>query len=275
MKLSVLMSVYSGEKPEFLSQCLESFATQTLPADEIILVKDGYLTNDLEKVISFYLVRLPIKIVSLSKNSGLAVALNAGLQVCKGEFVARMDTDDILLPDRFLSQITYMETHPEVDLVGCFAIEVNENGVEAGVRRMPIKHDAIVSSLWSNPFIHPAVMFKRDKMLAIGGYDVKLRRRQDYELWFRCAREGFNFSNISQPLILYRFVAGTHKKQTASLAWAQAIIGFKGASALKMPVWKRLACFVPFIRSLLPIKLQHWLYRVMKRFDPRQQRAGD
>lgn len=272
--LSVLISVYSGENPIFLSKCLQSFLAQVRPADEIVLVKDGPLPAELEQVIELFLPVLPLKLVKLSVNSGLATALNAGLVACSCEYVARMDTDDILLPERFSVQLSYMQQYPDIDLVGSFATEINESGDEGNLRRMPADHAAIVSSLWSNPFIHPAVMFKRKKLLSIGGYDASLRRRQDYELWFRCAKNGFKFANIPQPLILYRFVAGTHKKQTVALAWEQAMIGFKGSGSLEMPAWKRLACFVPFIRSLLPAKLQHWLYSALKRFDPRQQKMG-
>lgn len=274
MKLSVLMSLYAGEKPAFFSACLSSFLLQTRPADEIVLVLDGPISVELEHVISEFEVKLPIKSIRLTKNLGLAQALNAGLSVCSGDYVARMDTDDILLPERFSVQLSYMQQNTDIDLVGSFATEINDSGVEGSLRGMPTEHTAIVSSLWSNPFIHPAVMFKREKMLSIGGYDANLRRRQDYELWFRCAKNGFRFANIPQPLILYRFVAGSHKKQTVALAWEQAMIGFKGAGTLEMPAWKRFACFVPFIRSLLPTKLQHWLYSALKRFDPRQQKMG-
>lgn len=274
MTLSVLLSVYANESPIYLQQCLNSFITQHRPADQIVLVEDGPLPNELDQVISAFLPLLPLKRVKLDVNSGLAVALNAGLMECTGDYVARMDTDDILLPERFLVQLGYMQLHPHVDLVGSFATEINEKGMEGNLRRMPTEHGTIFSSLWSNPFIHPAVMFKREKMLSIGGYDANLRRRQDYELWFRCAKNGFRFANIPQSLILYRFVAGSHKKQTLALAWDQAMIGFKGASLLQMSLWKRLACFVPFLRSLLPTTLQHWLYVALKRFDPRHRKAN-
>ncbi|MDX3773640.1 glycosyltransferase [Chromatiaceae bacterium AAb-1] len=272
MTLSVLLSVYAKENPDYLQQCLASFTQQIHSADEIVLVEDGPLSAELEVVIASFITKLPLKQVKLTVNSGLAVALNIGLAECSGDYVARMDTDDVLLPGRFAVQLKFMQQFPEIDLVGCFATEINEIGNKGRLRTMPTEHDDIVNSLWSNPFIHPAVMFKRQKMLDIGGYDTKLRRRQDYELWFRCAKNDFRFANIPQALILYRFLPGTHKKQTVTLAWEQAMIGFKGASSLKMPLWKRLACFIPFIRSLLPTALQHRLYSALKRFDPRQQR---
>lgn len=274
MNVSVLLSVYAKEDEKYLNYCLNSFLSQIDVVEEIVLVQDGPIPLELQQIVERYSKKLPLKVLKLETNSGLAVALNAGLRICKCKYVARMDTDDILLPERFLKQVEFLELNPDIDLVGCFAIEIDQYGRSGKVRTMPVTHEDITSNLWSNPFIHPAVMFKREKMLSIGGYDASLRRRQDYELWFRCAKNGFRFANIPQPLILYRFVAGSHKKQTVALAWEQAMIGFKGSGTLEMPAWKRLACFVPFIRSLLPTKLQHWLYSALKRFDPRQQKMG-
>lgn len=272
MTISILLSVYEKESPVNLRQCLDSLVLQQAKADQVVLVEDGVLSVELYTVINDFLFLLPLKIVKLKVNSGLAVALNAGLAACSGDYVARMDTDDIMFPERLAVQLSYMQQHPDTDLIGSYAIEINESGVSGELRRMPVEHTSIINSLWSNPFIHPTVMFKREKLLGIGGYGENLRRRQDYELWFRCAENGFRFANIPQALILYRFDADSHKKQTVPLAWEQAMIGFKGASTLKMAFWKRIACFVPFIRSLLPRKLQHRLYLVLKRFDPRQKR---
>lgn len=272
--VSVLISVYRKDSPIFFEYCLASFDDLEPCSFEIILVEDGDVTTELREVISRFSQLLPIKSLKLQTNSGLANALNEGLKLCTGDYVARMDADDILLPDRLSCQTEFMRNNLDVDLCGAWAIEIDENNSSGEVRKMPTDHDAIVDSLWSNPFIHPAVMFKREKLLQIGGYDASLRRRQDYELWFRCAKNGFKFANIPKPLILYRFVAGTHKKQTIGLAWEQAMIGFKGASLLRMPIWKRLACFVPFFRSLLPTKLQHWLYVTLKRFDPRHRKVN-
>lgn len=275
MTLSALLSVYAMESPTYLYHCLKSFIDQQRQPDQIVLVMDGPLPKELEKVIDSFLSLLPIELVKLEVNSGLAVALNKGLAACTGDYVARMDTDDVMLPERFSVQLSYMQANPNVDLAGCFATEIDEENHKGKERIMPVEHAQIVSSLWSNPFIHPTVIFKRDKMVKIGGYNTNLRRRQDYELWFRCAKSGFTLANIPRSLLLYRFVAESHQKQTLSLAWGQALIGFSGASSINMPMWKRVACFVPFFRSLLPLKLQHWLYGALKKFDPRQQKVGD
>ncbi|ELK0490891.1 glycosyltransferase, partial [Escherichia coli] len=105
MNFSVLMSLYIKEKPEYLHECLKSLYEQTKQADEIVLVYDGPITNELDKVVNYWLNSLPIKIIKLSKNVGLGQALNKGLAQCENDYVARMDTDDICHPKRFEIQI--------------------------------------------------------------------------------------------------------------------------------------------------------------------------
>jgi len=270
MAFSVLMSVYAKEKPEYLSECLQSLVLQTLLANEVVLVEDGPIPCALSAVIEGYRDKLNIVTVKLLQNSGLAVALNEGLTHCQHALVARMDADDICLSDRFLKQTAFFDKDPSLDVVGSFVVEIDEQGKKGALRSMPVTHDEIVNSLWACPVIHPGVMFKRDKINQVGGYNIALRRRQDYDLWFRCAEQGLKFHNIPTPLLLYRFTQNTYAKQSVKLAFEQAIIGFKGASLLNLPIWKRVACFVPFIRSLLPSRLQYLMYLALRRFDPRK-----
>src|SRR5208282_1865908 len=118
MKLSVLMSVYNRESPAYFGQCLDSLVAQILPANEVVLVKDGPLGSDLEDVIARYQLRLPIVSLSLPANVGLGEALRAGLDLCLGEYVARMDSDDICVPERFQLQTAFLESNRQVDIVG-------------------------------------------------------------------------------------------------------------------------------------------------------------
>jgi glycosyltransferase involved in cell wall biosynthesis len=272
MKFSVLMSVYFQERTYYLEQSLQSLADQTLKADEVILVEDGPIGAELKSVIEQFRSRLNILSVNLFKNSGLSVALNEGLKHCSYDFVARMDSDDISLPQRFEKQVSKLIMKPEVSIIGSLATEINENGARGTLRCMPITHEDIVANLWANPLIHPSVMFRTEKLLKLGGYDISVRRRQDYELWFRCAMAGLRFENIPEPLLLYRFNTKTHKKQPVSLALEQALIGYKGANQMGMALWKRVACFLPFFRSLLPSKLQHSVYIALRRLDPRYKK---
>lgn len=267
-KISVLMSLYEQERAELLALCLESLMKQTRKPDEVVIVFDGFVNNALADTVNEYCQHLPIIKVSLDTNSGLAIALNEGLKHCSGDLIARMDTDDICLCERLEKQEEYIVTHG-LDIVGTAAVVVDLDGEITGVRINPTTHADIIDKLWCNPLIHPSVMFVKSSIEKIGAYDDSLRRRQDYELWFRAASHGLKFGNLQEQLIKYRFDQHTLQKQSPKLAWQQGMIGFKGSMSCKLGVIKSVVCFAPFIRSLLPIGLQMSVTKLMKSFDSR------
>ena len=271
---SVLLALYKDESQIHLNQALVSiWDSQTLRPAQIVLVTDGPLTKELDKELSHWQGILGdiLKIIEFPVNRGLGAALNVGLETCEFELVARMDTDDVAFPERFEKQINFLQGHPQVDILGSLVEEMTFEGHVIGIRKVPLSHNSIVSNLWASPMVHPSIMLRRSRVLFSGNYDAGCRRRQDYELWFRCAESGLRFENYPEPLLYYRFGAHTHKKQSIKLAFEQALIGYRGARGLDMPVHQRLACFVPFVRSLLPSYAQHLVYRLLKPFDPRQK----
>ncbi|ELB2737846.1 TPA: glycosyltransferase [Vibrio alginolyticus] len=267
-KISVLMSLYDKESPKFLMLCLDSLVEQTRTADEVVIVYDGTINQSLDNVVSRYLNILPIKVVKISTNVGLGAALNEGLKHCSGSLIARMDTDDICRFDRFERQERYLLEN-DLDIVGSAAQIIDFQGFLRGSRVNPLLHDEILRSLWCNPFIHPSVMYKRIKIQEIGGYNITLRRRQDYELWFRAAKHGFILGNLADKLIEYRFDNHTLRKQSPKLAWQQGVIGFRGSMSCDLGIFKSLTCFVPFFRSLLPFWLQNKVTNLMQYIDKR------
>ena len=142
---SVLISVYNKENSLSLRQSLTSVFRQKLPPTEVVLLKDGPLTEELDKVIAEYVMRYPeLKIVSLPVNQGLGKALNEGLKHCSYDLVARMDTDDIAKPDRFEKQIRVFQEHPELDVVGAWIDEFEETTSNIiSTRKLPEVHDDI------------------------------------------------------------------------------------------------------------------------------------
>ena len=273
MKFSVLMSIYHKEKPEYFKKSLESiWDNQSVKPNEIIIVKDGKLTKELDSIIDTMKSALGdiLKVVPLKNNVGLAKALNIGIKHCSCDYIARMDTDDISMPERFEKQIETFINNDKLDICGSYAILIDENGIKGDIRKMPVTHEKIYENLFACPFIHPSVMFKKSSIESIGGYNKNLTRRQDYDLWFKCAKNNMQFLNIDEALILYRFTSDTHKRQTFKLMLNQSIIGYKGVLLIRQPYWKALACFIPLIRSLLPNKIQHYIYILMKKLDPRQ-----
>lgn len=274
MKFSVLMSIYKNENVEYFEKCMQSiWNDQILKPNEIVLVQDGILTDCLYNSIAKWKNKLTgiLKVVALEKNVGLGNALNKGLKECTHELVVRMDTDDICLPNRFKKQIDCFSSDNTLDIIGSYATLIDENGILGNIRKMPTTHKDIYNNLFTCPFIHPSIMYKKSLITNVGGYNINLTRRQDYDLWFKCAKVGMKFYNIPEPLILYRFTQNTHDKQTFQLMFAQSIIGYKGVLSIKQPYWKAMACFIPFIRSLLPNKIQHYVYMMMKKLDPRQR----
>ena len=182
-QLSVLMSVYKAEKPEYLDQALQSVFNQTLKAGKVILVEDGKLSPELDSVIEKWQKQEPSLIVlPFEKNRGLAVALNEGLKVIDTEYIARMDTDDITLPTRFEKQVNFLEENKEIDVVGTFISEIDENNeIIKEVVKYPVSHnECFMFFAKRDPMAHPSVMFRKSFFNKIGSfYDETKRKNQD------------------------------------------------------------------------------------------------
>lgn len=207
MKFSVLMSVYHKEKPTYLDDAIKSvWEDQVLKPNQIVLVKDGALTCLLDDVINKWQAAIGdgLEVVSLQKNQGLAAALNFGLRFCRYELIARMDTDDISLSNRFKDQVSFMVSHPEVCVCGGGVEEWSETLDERlSVKRLPTSHDDIVKFCkLRNPISHPSVIFRKSAVLEVGGYPSIYP--EDYALWVNMINYNLKFSNISSTVLLMR-----------------------------------------------------------------------
>ena len=212
---SVLLSIYDGESERFFDQSLESLYLQTLTPDEVILVVDGPIRCELEEVILDWEKKINLNCLRLEKNMGLANALHLGLRHCKNELVGRFDTDDICYSDRFEQQIKFMAASPDVDICGSFAHLIDYDDTIVGAREMPCTDADIKKVIWSNPIVHPSVVFRRSRILDIGSYDCNVPlRHDDYELWIRAVENGLNFFNIDSFLIKYRLPPNAYQKST-------------------------------------------------------------
>lgn len=200
--VSVLMSVYQGER--WLAQALDSVVAQTFTDWELVVVDDASQDGS-ASILAAYAVREPrISVVRQLANAGLAASLNLAISLARGEYLARMDADDICLPDRLARQVEYLDVHPDVCVLGGGADYIGEDGALKGRVLMPEGNDKIVAALpRRSPFIHPTVMARRAFMAGTGGYDPRLRRNQDYDLWARGAWR-CRYHNLQVPLVLYR-----------------------------------------------------------------------
>lgn len=199
-KFSVLLSVYHAEDPKFLEASLKSiYFDQTLKPNEIILVKDGILTSDLDSVINDFKLLSPLKIISFPTNQGLGKALDFGLKNCSNEIVFRMDTDDISVPDRFEKQIKYFkETDQSIVIVGSNIEEFKNNPYDLKrIRLAPTQPYQInKKKYFRNPFNHMTVGYKKSIILKKGGYK-HMPGYEDYYLWMRVLKDykGINLND--------------------------------------------------------------------------------
>lgn len=208
MKFSVLMSVYFKDNPGSFDQCLKSiWDFQTVKPSEIVLVKDGPLPPSLELVIENWLQRLGgvINIVELIVNNGLGSALNIGLSHCSNEWVFRMDADDFSLPNRFETQIEYINNNSDIVVLGGQILEFCENLERVSSRKeVPLMLEDIKRySQYRCPFNHMTVAFKREAVSSLGGYHHHLFM-EDYNLWLRVLARGYNVANLPDILVHVR-----------------------------------------------------------------------
>lgn len=263
-KYSVLMSVYCKEKPEYFKMSVDSMLKQTISPDEIVIVEDGPLTKELYDVIDNYQKKYPavFTIVKLEKNSGLGAALNEGLKKCRNELVARMDTDDISCPERCEKQLIKFENTPNLDMLGTQIkefIDSPENTVSA--RIVPITHeDILVFARRRSPFNHPTVMYKKSKVLELGGYK-EFGRKEDLDLFISMVNENSYAANLDEALLLYRSNADNFKRRRTwincseyiKIMWSFYRKGYSGVFDIIYVICGQLAMyFIPscFLKKL-------------------------
>ncbi len=206
-KLSVLMSVYHKENPQYLSACFDSLLAQTHPADEWVVVEDGPLTEPLYHILDTYQQRHPnlIKRVPLAKNQGLGLALREGILHCSHELIARMDTDDISVPKRFEKQLTLFAKNPTLDICGSHINEFDKSPENIlSVRKVPLTHTEIAQyQKTRSAFNHMTVMYKKSAVLKAGNYE-HCPLMEDDMLWVRMLLAGVYCENIDESLVYAR-----------------------------------------------------------------------
>lgn len=212
---SVLMSVYAKENPSNLAEALDSVFNQTQPPTEVILVKDGPLTAELDNVLNkFSAEHSNLVLVPLAQNGGLGNALNEGLKHCQHDIVARMDTDDIAKPDRFEKQLKAMTERPEVDILSSWIEEfIGTKDNITSMRKLPETHQELAEFTKTRcPMNHPCVMFKKAAVEAVGGYK-HFYLYEDYYLWVRMLKNGAVFYNIQESLLWFRSSRDVYKRR--------------------------------------------------------------
>ncbi len=229
MRFSVLMSISPNEKATNLEASVNSVINQILPPNEIVIVKDGLLPIDLDNILDDFSFKHPdlFKFINFKQNKGLGEALKTGLLSCSYDFVARMDSDDICVPDRFKIQVKFLQNNAHIDIVGSYIAEFcGSTDNITGYRNVPLSDKEIKTfAKWRNPLNHMSVMFRKSAVLKVGNYS-SMRLIQDYELWIRMMNSGCIFANI--PLVLvYAGTIQSNKKHNLNYYKYELIIQSK------------------------------------------------
>lgn len=271
-KFSVVTSVYRNDKPEFVRVALDSMLVeQTLKPSEIVLVRDGSVPVDLERLLFEYEAKYSdvMHIIRLDKNGGLGNALKLGVENATYSLVARMDSDDICLPKRFEKQVAYMAEHQECDIVGGQMTEfIGEPTNVVGKRVVPESNEAIYEYMKSRCALnHVTVMFRKDTILKVGNYQDWFWN-EDYYLWVRMMMNKCVFANLSDVLVNVR----SGEDQYARRGGMKYFKSEKGIQRLMLDnklinryeysvnVAKRL-----IVQLLLPNWLRGWVFRTFAR----------
>lgn len=283
MDYSVLMSVYAKEKAEYFRRSLESIWAQTLPPQEVVLVCDGPLTEELEAVIGEYKVKFgeTFKVIRLATNQGLGNALAEGIKHCSNELVARMDSDDIALPERCELQVKEFARNDNLAILSGTVLEFEGEAGEqseraltsgeaesntitiTGRRELPQTHDEILKfSRKRNPFNHPAVMYKKSAVEKCG-YSEKYPLFEDYYLWVRMLMAGYEGANLKEPLLYMRTTKDIYKRRGGK-AYANNMLAFH--KWMRAENWSSIKDYMTgaiphYLICIAPAKIRKLVYK--------------
>lgn len=271
-KFSVCTSIYKNDKPEFVRVALDSMlVNQHVKPAEIVLVQDGPVPEALSAVLSEYESNYPevMHVIRLAKNGGLGNALKLGVENAKYDIIARMDSDDICLPDRFEKQLAYLEAHPECDIVGgqmTEFIDTPDNIV--GRREVPLSNDEIYQFMKSRCALnHVTVMFRKAAVLKVGNYQDWFWN-EDYYLWVRMMMNHCVFANIPDVAVNVRSGADQYARRGGK-KYFDSEIGIKKLMLENGMITRRefiinyIERFI--IQLMLPNSVRGWVFRTFAR----------
>lgn len=225
MTISVIMSTYHREEPQYLDSALKSIWTdQVRKPDQIVLVKDGPLPAELDSVINKWknIVGECFCVISNKENKGLALSLNDAIEVSTGDLLARMDSDDISCPERFLLQEKYMTEHPEVDILGGALREFNNDNTLDNIRRYPASHKDVLACMHRmSPLGHPSVMFRRRFFDEGFRYSNKYHICEDVTMWYDAVAAGKIINNMPTIILNFRRNDSTITRRSREKAWSE------------------------------------------------------
>lgn len=264
-KISVIMGIYNCS--ETLMEALDSIAGQTYRDWEIIMCDDASSDNTLDIAHEFQ-KRFPEQVIVIKnpKNMGLNFTLNKCLEVSSGDYIARMDGDDVSKPTRFEREVKVLEQHPEIAIVSTDMEFFDEDGVWGRTHTNPAPTRE--SFIKSTPFCHAACMVRREAYIAVDGYSVEKRllRVEDYHLWIKMYEKGYKGINIMDPLYQMRDDKNAYHRKKLRYRINEAYVKAFAVRHLNLAFYNYIFCMKPLIVGLLPAGIYKTLHR---------QRLGD
>ena len=272
MQFSICTSIYKNDKPEFVKEALDSMlVNQRVKPNEIVLIQDGPVSYELTKLLIEYKDKYGdlFNIIKEEKNGGLGNALKLGVENAKYDIIARMDSDDICLPDRFEKQLAYLEEHPECDIVGGQMTEfINEPENIVGRREVPLTNEEIYDFMKSRCALnHVTVMFRKEAVIRAGNYQDWFWN-EDYYLWVRMMMAKCQFANIPDVVVNVRSGADQYdrrggKKYFDSEMGIKKLMLNNGMISYMNYCVNYLERFI--IQRLLPSRVRGWVFRTFAR----------
>lgn len=257
--VSIIMGAYNCE--DSLRDCVKSIQDQTYENWEFIICDD--CSTDQTYIVAESLATKDSRIIVIQneKNSKLPATLNHCLRVAKGKYVARMDADDISLPNRFDQQVKFLEAHPEIAVVGGAIIPFDDYSEKRP--RVPKRNPKPKDMVKDVPFYHPTIMMKKEVYEQLGGYTEAKRtiKGQDADLWFRFYANGYVGYNIQEPVLKYHeSIDDYKKKRNYTAAWGMTQTRLIGFRLNKLPLYLYPFVLKPLVAVAMPRKLMHLLH---------------
>ncbi|WP_291341783.1 glycosyltransferase [Acidiphilium sp. 20-67-58] len=199
------MTTSAGDNSVSLRDSLASLFGQSSPPEQLVIVVDGPIDDNQDRVLRDFAGDgriTDVRVIRLDRNVGRVGALNAGIPHCSGEWVMRLDSDNICRPDRVALQRHYLEAHPETDVLSAWCSEFDEISGRRFLKSSPVDHDNIAAVLrWRNVLVHPATVVRRSRLLEVDGYRAEYSRMEDYDLYVRLVLAGAHFHALPKALL--------------------------------------------------------------------------
>lgn len=264
--ISVLMSIYKNENAIFFDECFKSiWIDQTMKPKQIILVQDGDLPSSLIEIINKWkkIIGESMIVHKNVTNLGLTKSLNIGIDYVTEKYIARMDSDDVCLPNRFEKQYMYLEQNPETCALGSSAMEIDEGGKELYLRHYPKGDKEVRKCICkATPLQHSAVMMRSDVFKkGIVSYNENYTLTQDLALWFDMLCAGLKIDNLDDTLLLFRITKGSFSRRNKVKAKNEFRIYMSGIARLHGFTWRYIYPILRYVYRMLPTRLVEVIFK--------------